>query len=149
MFELAERLVGIYKVNHMTKSVTVENRDYLGLQRQAAQARLGAMGGAQGGGAQGLQTTQGVGGHLLGQRQMLGGLGTQQSQASQQSSRPLSREAVQESQSPVKQSPTLQGKPVANQLLVSPSQAQMQTELDASVARTEESVIDETENTIQ
>jgi hypothetical protein len=26
MFELAERLVGIYKVNHMTKSVTVENR---------------------------------------------------------------------------------------------------------------------------
>lgn len=30
MFELAERLVGIYKVNHMTKSVTVENRDYLG-----------------------------------------------------------------------------------------------------------------------
>ncbi len=31
MFELAERLVGIYKVNHMTKSVTVENRDYLAL----------------------------------------------------------------------------------------------------------------------
>lgn len=29
MFELAERLVGIYKVNHMTRSVTVENRDYL------------------------------------------------------------------------------------------------------------------------
>ena len=29
MFELAERLVGIYKVNHMTKSVTVENRDYI------------------------------------------------------------------------------------------------------------------------
>jgi uncharacterized protein (DUF736 family) len=29
MFELAERLIGIYKVNHMTKSVTVENRDYL------------------------------------------------------------------------------------------------------------------------
>ncbi|KAL9114117.1 MAG: hypothetical protein Q9227_001889 [Pyrenula ochraceoflavens] len=29
MFELAERLVGIYKVNHMTKSVTVDNRDYL------------------------------------------------------------------------------------------------------------------------
>jgi structural maintenance of chromosome 4 len=28
MFELAERLVGIYKVNHMTKSVTVENREY-------------------------------------------------------------------------------------------------------------------------
>ncbi|KKY23225.1 putative nuclear condensin complex subunit smc4 [Phaeomoniella chlamydospora] len=33
MFELAERLVGIYKVNHMTKSVTVENRDYLTMQR--------------------------------------------------------------------------------------------------------------------
>ncbi|KIW89533.1 uncharacterized protein Z519_09689 [Cladophialophora bantiana CBS 173.52] len=31
MFELAERLVGIYKVNHMTKSVTVENRDYLAM----------------------------------------------------------------------------------------------------------------------
>ncbi|KIW68896.1 hypothetical protein PV04_04810 [Phialophora macrospora] len=35
MFELAERLVGIYKVNHMTKSVTVENRDYLAIGRQA------------------------------------------------------------------------------------------------------------------
>ena len=43
MFELAERLVGIYKVNHMTKSVTVENRDYLttGAQRpQQAQAAM-------------------------------------------------------------------------------------------------------------
>jgi structural maintenance of chromosome 4 len=29
MFELAARLVGVYKVNHMTKSVTIENRDYL------------------------------------------------------------------------------------------------------------------------
>ncbi|EEP81339.1 hypothetical protein UREG_06204 [Uncinocarpus reesii 1704] len=29
MFELASRLVGVYKVNHMTKSVTVENKDYL------------------------------------------------------------------------------------------------------------------------
>ncbi|KAI0998292.1 Structural maintenance of chromosomes protein 4 [Podosphaera aphanis] len=28
MFELASRLVGVYKVNHMTKSVTIENRDY-------------------------------------------------------------------------------------------------------------------------
>jgi hypothetical protein len=37
MFELAERLVGIYKVNHMTKSVTVENRDYLNIGRQAVQ----------------------------------------------------------------------------------------------------------------
>ncbi|KIX00669.1 uncharacterized protein Z518_09734 [Rhinocladiella mackenziei CBS 650.93] len=34
MFELAERLVGIYKVNHMTKSVTVENWDYLALGMQ-------------------------------------------------------------------------------------------------------------------
>jgi hypothetical protein len=39
MFELAERLVGIYKVNHMTKSVTVENRDYLALQRQQARSQ--------------------------------------------------------------------------------------------------------------
>lgn len=29
MFELASRLVGVYKVNHMTKSVTLENRDYI------------------------------------------------------------------------------------------------------------------------
>ncbi|QUC20975.1 uncharacterized protein UV8b_05216 [Ustilaginoidea virens] len=29
MFELAARLVGIYKVNQMTKSVTIENRDYI------------------------------------------------------------------------------------------------------------------------
>jgi structural maintenance of chromosome 4 len=29
MFELASRLVGVYKVNHMTKSVTIENRDYI------------------------------------------------------------------------------------------------------------------------
>ncbi|KAF2758130.1 chromosomes protein 4 structural maintenance [Pseudovirgaria hyperparasitica] len=29
MFELASRLVGVYKVNHMTKSVTVENRNYM------------------------------------------------------------------------------------------------------------------------
>lgn len=29
MFELAARLVGVYKVNHMTKSVTIENRDYI------------------------------------------------------------------------------------------------------------------------
>ncbi len=37
MFELAERLVGIYKVNHMTKSVTVENRDYLAMGAQRSQ----------------------------------------------------------------------------------------------------------------
>ncbi|KAF2835779.1 condensin subunit Cut3 [Patellaria atrata CBS 101060] len=29
MFELASRLVGVYKVNHMTKSVTIENNDYI------------------------------------------------------------------------------------------------------------------------
>jgi structural maintenance of chromosome 4 len=29
MFELAARLVGVYKVNHMTKSVTIENQDYV------------------------------------------------------------------------------------------------------------------------
>ncbi|SLM41188.1 nuclear condensin complex subunit smc4 [Lasallia pustulata] len=29
MFELASRLIGVYKVNHMTKSVTVENKDYI------------------------------------------------------------------------------------------------------------------------
>ncbi|KAL8695252.1 MAG: hypothetical protein Q9218_000290 [Villophora microphyllina] len=29
MFELASRLIGVYKVNHMTKSVTVENREYI------------------------------------------------------------------------------------------------------------------------
>lgn len=42
MFELAERLVGIYKVSHMTKSVTVENKDYLAMQRQqrAHEARV-------------------------------------------------------------------------------------------------------------
>lgn len=39
MFELAARLVGVYKVNHMTKSVTIENKDYInrpgGQQQQA------------------------------------------------------------------------------------------------------------------
>lgn len=29
MFELASRLVGVYKVNHKTKSVTIENKDYI------------------------------------------------------------------------------------------------------------------------
>ncbi|CAN8104891.1 unnamed protein product [Discula destructiva] len=29
MFELAARLVGVYKVSHMTKSVTIENHDYI------------------------------------------------------------------------------------------------------------------------
>ncbi|KAI9676908.1 MAG: hypothetical protein M1817_006747 [Caeruleum heppii] len=29
MFELASRLVGVYKVNHMTKSIAIENRDFI------------------------------------------------------------------------------------------------------------------------
>ncbi|TPX08142.1 uncharacterized protein E0L32_010209 [Thyridium curvatum] len=40
MFELAARLVGVYKVNHMTKSVTIENQDYIvrpGQQQQQQQ----------------------------------------------------------------------------------------------------------------
>jgi structural maintenance of chromosome 4 len=36
MFELAARLVGVYKVNHMTKSVTIENRDYI-MRREPSQ----------------------------------------------------------------------------------------------------------------
>lgn len=40
MFELAARLVGVYKVNHMTKSVTIENKDFIvrpqGQQRQTS-----------------------------------------------------------------------------------------------------------------
>ncbi|CAJ2509657.1 Uu.00g146830.m01.CDS01 [Anthostomella pinea] len=38
MFELAARLVGVYKVNHMTKSVTIENRDFI---TRSAAARQG------------------------------------------------------------------------------------------------------------
>lgn len=40
MFELAARLVGVYKVNHMTKSVTIENKDFIVRQHgpQSAQA---------------------------------------------------------------------------------------------------------------
>ena len=37
MFELAARLVGVYKVNHMTKSVTIENKDYVKGRSQAQQ----------------------------------------------------------------------------------------------------------------
>ncbi|KAK4936548.1 Structural maintenance of chromosomes protein 4 [Elasticomyces elasticus] len=58
MFELAERLVGIYKVNHMTKSVTVENRDYLAMARQRElQEQRQRQGQGQGG--QGVQQSQG------------------------------------------------------------------------------------------
>ncbi|KAI0486963.1 hypothetical protein F4859DRAFT_322124 [Xylaria cf. heliscus] len=42
MFELAARLVGVYKVNHMTKSVTIENRDFIA---RNAVARPGGVGG--------------------------------------------------------------------------------------------------------
>lgn len=68
MFELAERLVGIYKVNHMTKSVTVENKDYLAMQREerlraarAQQARLFQMQQATNGGASQRPGTAGSG----------------------------------------------------------------------------------------
>ncbi len=37
MFELAARLVGVYKVNHMTKSVTIENKDYIARRGQGQQ----------------------------------------------------------------------------------------------------------------
>ncbi|KAK5662559.1 hypothetical protein OQA88_8471 [Cercophora sp. LCS_1] len=50
MFELAARLVGVYKVNHMTKSVTIENKDYIhGRQAQQQQSQQGL--------AQGMTTT--------------------------------------------------------------------------------------------
>ena len=46
MFELAARLVGVYKVNQMTKSVTIENRDYIARPQPAPrQAPRQAMGG--------------------------------------------------------------------------------------------------------
>ncbi|KAH8199341.1 hypothetical protein TruAng_006473 [Truncatella angustata] len=41
MFELAARLVGVYKVSHMTKSVTIENRDFI---ERGAVARTGSGG---------------------------------------------------------------------------------------------------------
>ncbi|KAL2753243.1 hypothetical protein ACRALDRAFT_1052131 [Sodiomyces alcalophilus JCM 7366] len=39
MFELAARLVGVYKVNHMTKSVTIENQDYIVGRRPQSQSQ--------------------------------------------------------------------------------------------------------------
>ncbi|KAF4974463.1 hypothetical protein FZEAL_8634 [Fusarium zealandicum] len=46
MFELAARLVGVYKVNHMTKSVTIENKDFIvrpqGQQQQQQRHQGGA-----------------------------------------------------------------------------------------------------------
>lgn len=41
MFELAARLVGVYKVNHMTKSVTIENKDYISRPVPASQRPAG------------------------------------------------------------------------------------------------------------
>lgn len=41
MFELAARLVGVYKVNHMTKSVTIENKDYINRPMPASQRPAG------------------------------------------------------------------------------------------------------------
>ncbi|KAK4676068.1 Structural maintenance of chromosomes protein 4 [Podospora pseudoanserina] len=38
MFELAARLVGVYKVNHMTKSVTIENKEYVKGRQQQQQS---------------------------------------------------------------------------------------------------------------
>lgn len=54
MFELAARLVGVYKVNHMTKSVTIENQDYItrpptgGSSQQQHTQRTGLIGGGGG-----------------------------------------------------------------------------------------------------
>ncbi|KAI1420421.1 condensin complex component SMC4 [Xylaria sp. FL1777] len=44
MFELAARLVGVYKVNHMTKSVTIENRDFIARNTVARPGGLGSGG---------------------------------------------------------------------------------------------------------
>ena len=58
MFELAARLVGVYKVNHMTKSVTIENKDYVvgRSQREEQQQREREMQGAGAAGI-GMKTT--------------------------------------------------------------------------------------------
>ena len=45
MFELAARLVGVYKVNHMTKSVTIENKDYINRPVPASSRPQGGGGG--------------------------------------------------------------------------------------------------------
>lgn len=44
MFELAARLVGVYKVNHMTKSVTIENKDYIHGREAQQQQSLQSLG---------------------------------------------------------------------------------------------------------
>ncbi|QPC79993.1 hypothetical protein HYE68_010745 [Fusarium pseudograminearum] len=45
MFELAARLVGVYKVNHMTKSVTIENKDFIVRPQSQQQASQRSQGG--------------------------------------------------------------------------------------------------------
>ena len=103
MFELAARLVGVYKVSHMTKSVTIENRDYvLGRPRPghggqgpppSSQGQRGAVGQqtpgqhrqgqgqGQGGGGVAGQQGEGSGQQGMG-LQARGGLGPQQVRAS-------------------------------------------------------------------
>ncbi|KAK4143063.1 uncharacterized protein C8A04DRAFT_12681 [Dichotomopilus funicola] len=71
MFELAARLVGVYKVNHMTKSVTIENKDYI-----LGRARPGH-------GQQQQQQQQQAGGQQAGRGGAVGGSGTQQLQQQQ------------------------------------------------------------------
>ncbi|PHH80797.1 hypothetical protein CDD80_6887 [Ophiocordyceps camponoti-rufipedis] len=41
MFELASRLVGVYKVNHMTRNVTIDNLDYISRDQQQQQQPAG------------------------------------------------------------------------------------------------------------
>src|SRR5690606_37734359 len=60
MFELASRLVGVYKVNHMTKSVTIENRDYI--HRRGAPPQPGGQGHGGSGYGQGGYGGRGGGG---------------------------------------------------------------------------------------
>lgn len=57
MFELASRLIGVYKVNHMTKSVTIENRDYIQRPGRPAQSQNTSRPSTMGGGGGGLTAT--------------------------------------------------------------------------------------------
>lgn len=70
MFELAARLVGVYKVNHMTKSVTIENRDYvLGRNQPGHGGQQQQQGQGQGHGGQQARGQQGQ--HLQPQSQQV------------------------------------------------------------------------------